>query len=88
MAKRIILVVSTVLLLSACAAPPETPLLEQNPSGFWSGIWHGLILTFSFIGSLFSENIVIYDIDNNGGWYDFGFLLGAGFFFGGSGAAR
>jgi hypothetical protein len=28
----------------------------------------------------------IYEIHNNGGWYNFGFLLGVSIFFGGSGS--
>ena len=31
-----------------------------------------------FIGSLFFDDIAMYAINNNGGWYDFGFVLGAG----------
>lgn len=49
-----------------------------EPSGFWSGLWHGLISFFTFIGSLFNENVAMYDINNTGGWYDFGFLIGVG----------
>ena len=52
-----------------------------DPCGFWEGLWHGIILPFSFIGSLCSENINIYELNNNGGWYDFGFCIGVGAFF-------
>lgn len=41
-------------------------------------MWHGLIIVFSFFGSIFSDDIAIYAIYNNGGWYDFGFVLGVG----------
>ena len=50
----------------------------QDPVGFWYGLWHGIICPFAWIGSLFSEDISIYAIYNNGGWYDFGFILGIG----------
>ena len=57
--------------------------------GFWGGLWHGLITPFSFIGELFSDNISVYASNNNGGWYDFGFLLGVGGLgFGGSKAKK
>ena len=45
-----------------------------NPVGFW----HGIILPISWFVSLFSDNYAIYAIYNNGGWYDFGFVLGCG----------
>jgi len=46
--------------------------------GFWSGLWHGIIAPFAWIGSLFSSEIAIYAVNNNGGWYDFGFIIGIG----------
>lgn len=46
--------------------------------GFWGGVWHGAICQISFIGSLFSDNIAVYAVNNNGGWYDFGFVGGLG----------
>ena len=49
--------------------------------GFWGGVWHGMISTFSFIGSLFSDDIAIYAISNNGAWYNFGFVGGLGVIF-------
>ncbi len=64
--------------LAACASASPTPPPGADVAGFWSGLWHGLILPFSFIGSLFSNNIGIYETVNNGGWYNFGFVLGVG----------
>lgn len=48
----------------------------EHTYGFWGGTWHGMISTVSFIGSLFSDDIAIYAVNNNGGWYDFGFVGG------------
>ncbi len=45
-------------------------------AGFWSGLWHGLTLPWSFIGQLFSDNIAMWAVANSGGWYNFGFFLG------------
>jgi hypothetical protein len=59
----------------------------DEPYGFWSGLWHGFIAPISFIASLFSDNIAMYAINNNGGWYDFGFVLGAGILSGGANKA-
>ena len=69
-----------IIAFSACAdvSPHAADAVTSNPYGFWSGLWHGWITTFSFIGSLFSDNIAIYAIDNNGVWYDLGFVLGIG----------
>jgi len=49
-----------------------------EPVGFWYGLWHGIIFPFAWIASLLWEEIAIYAIYNNGGWYDFGFFLGVG----------
>ena len=74
------------LILTGCA---DSMTFEQagnaEPVGFWYGLWHGLIIIFAWIGSLFSDDIAIYAIYNNGGWYDFGFILGVGGFGFGSG---
>jgi hypothetical protein len=50
-------------------------------------LWHGLIAPISFFGSLVSDNIAMYAMNNNGGWYDFGFVIGAGILFGGGSRA-
>jgi len=39
----------------------------------------------TFIISLFSKSVYVYEVHNNGGWYTFGFLMGASITFGGSG---
>lgn len=71
------------LLLSGCATQP--PPAAPDLPGFFSGLLHGFLILFSFIGSLFAD-YRIYAFPNSGGWYDFGFLLGATVFLGGSGA--
>ncbi len=58
-----------------------------KPAGFWAGFWHGLISPITFIISLFNPDVRIYEVNNNGGWYDFGFLLGISGTSGGSGSA-
>jgi hypothetical protein len=74
-----------VVLFTGCA---DVTLIEEctkvTPYGFLGGLWHGIIAPFAFIGSIFSDDIAIYAVNNNGGWYDFGFVLGAGILFGGS----
>lgn len=77
-----------VLLLSACAAGQNPYVDVASPdsevvAGFWRGLWHGIISPITFIISLFTESVNIYEVYNSGGWYDFGFVLGAGILFGG-----
>ena len=70
------------LLFSGCAnvSPNVNACVTDDPYGFFGGLWHGMIVPFSWIGSLFSDNIAIYAYNNNGGWYDFGFVVGLGVF--------
>jgi len=65
--------------------------LEVRPSGgkaagFWAGVWHGLICPITFLVSLFSPSVRIYEVNNRGRWYDFGFIIGVSCAFGGGGS--
>jgi hypothetical protein len=71
------------LLLQSCATQPPPEVF--NPPGFLSGLLHGFLILFSFVASLFTD-YRIYAFPNSGGWYDFGYLLGAMAFLGGGGA--
>ena len=77
------------LILAACAAGPNElagAVSDQvEAAGFWLGLWHGFISPVTFIVSLFNHNVNIYEVYNNGGWYNFGFILGAMIIFGGGG---
>lgn len=91
----LVLAVSLVLLgLAGCAANPNELVNVPNDAGevagFWQGLWHGFISPFTFLISLFSKTVHIYEIHNNGGWYNFGFMIGVSAIFGGGGrgAAR
>lgn len=90
MRTKLFLAVLLILLLSACAAGvnPQVDVAggDGEIAGFWTGLWHGIIIPFTFIISLFSETVNVYEVFNSGGWYDFGFVLGAGTFLGGSGS--
>jgi hypothetical protein len=55
---------------------------EAKPAGFWAGFWHGNIAAITFVVSLFNKDVGIYETHNNGGWYNFGFLLGVSSLFG------
>lgn len=76
------------LALSACAGQVDAGVSEAaGTPGFGSGLWHGFIFPWAWIGSLFKDSIAVYAVPNSGGWYDFGFfigvtVLGGGSFFG------
>jgi hypothetical protein len=82
-----LLAIILVLAVAACAPGPNrlarTPGAEGKIAGFWLGVWHGLIAPITFIVSLFSDKVGIYDVHNSGSWYNFGFVLGAGLFLSG-----
>jgi hypothetical protein len=74
------------LVLSGCAAGPNAFVdTGTDPAGFWLGLWHGLIAPITFLISLFTSEVNIYEVRNNGNWYDFGFVLGISIAFGGVG---
>jgi hypothetical protein len=85
MKKQIITILALVILLmfSACTAQVHQ-ITVHNPAGFWLGLWHGIICPITFIISLFSDKITVWDIYNNGNWYTLGFLIGASISIGGS----
>ena len=72
------------LVVAGCATQP-IPSGTDLP-GFFSGLLHGFLIVFSFIGSLFTD-VRIYNFPNSGRWYDFGYIIGAAAFLGGSGAS-
>jgi hypothetical protein len=77
------------LVLAACAPEANPEVGGTDPAGFLFGLWHGFISPVTFIISLFTDNVNLYEVHNNGNWYDFGFVLGAGILFGGgAGGAR
>ncbi len=85
----IAVVILVLLVLAGCAAQTnaqvDTPAASGKPAGFLLGLWHGFISPVTFIISLFSKIVGIYEVHNNGGWYNFGFILGCSIIFGGGG---
>jgi hypothetical protein len=78
-----------VFAVAGCAPGPnqlaDSPDEQGRVAGFWQGLWHGFIVLFTFVISLFSDSVRMYDVHNSGNLYDLGFLLGMMAFFGGSG---
>ena len=81
-----------VLFAAGCTAGPNEmqhiPNASGEVAGFLMGLWHGFIALFTWVASLFLDNISVYEVHNNGGWYNFGFLLGVGAFSGGAASAK
>jgi hypothetical protein len=76
-----IFIIMAILALTGCADDMSLQqAITTDPVGFMHGLWHGFSLLFSSIGSIFVDDIAIYAIYNNGGWYDFGYFLGVGTF--------
>lgn len=84
----LLVIIALLMLMTSCADVEQIETcVTGKVYGFWNGLWHGLISPFAFIGSLFNDEIAIYAVNNNGGWYDFGFILGIGSLGGGSSAS-
>ena len=72
---RLLLLLSSALVLAACTAG-DPQFTEQSPAGFFYGLWHGVIAVITLIIHVFNENVLVYETNNIGGWYDLGFLMG------------
>jgi len=83
----LLLVVAATTLVSCAKVVPVEECVTGDLYGFWNGLWHGLIAPVTFIIGLFKEEVAMYAINNNGTWYDLGFLLGAAITFGGGSKA-
>ena len=85
-AARAAVMLAAVLVLAACAAGANTVAQANQPdaAGFRLGLWQGLISPITFLISLFNDHVNIYEVNNNGNWYDFGFMLGVALAFSGS----
>ena len=79
---KLFFAVPLVLLLGGCAAG-DAQFVQEEPADFWYGLWHGIISMIALIIHIFNDSVMVYEVNNNGGWYDFGFLLGVIFVWGG-----
>lgn len=65
-------------ILAITGSDSKYKLPDAIPAGFWAGFWHGIIAPLLFWFSLFMPGVRVYETNNGGRWYDFGFLLGVG----------
>ena len=73
--KTLLLILGILIVLVASCAANNTRY-DEVPAGFWAGLWHGLIIVVAFIISLFTDSVSIYEVNNSGGWYNFGYVFG------------
>jgi len=90
--RRIILIIAAVAIATlfiSCAPGPNNMTGTVNSSGelagFWMGLWHGCISFITFVISLFSDKVNVYEVHNKGNLYNLGFVLGIMIAYGGSG---
>lgn len=75
----IVFILVCTILLTNCAPGNERWNQNINPgkkAGFWAGLWHGMILIITFVVSLFTKEVGIYEVNNTGWPYNLGFILG------------
>ena len=85
----LVVVLLLLSILAGCAPGANqskgTPTEHHGVAGFWLGVWQGLIAPLVFVASLFKNDLSIYEVHNNGAWYNLGYLFGLACFFGGGG---
>jgi hypothetical protein len=82
----VLVLTSSALLLASCAAGANPAAGGSDSAGFWLGLWQGFIAPIAFLVSLFNHHVGIYEVHNNGAWYDFGYIVGLTIFFSGPAA--
>jgi len=69
-----VIVSGLVLLITSCM-PGGGEYGTKHLAGFFTGVWHGWIAPVSIIIGFFDANVRVYEINNTGWWYDFGFYI-------------
>lgn len=69
-----LILILTFGLLSACM-PNPSEAMGKSPAGFFKGVWHGWIAPLSLIVGFFNDTTRVYEPNNTGWWYDFGFYM-------------
>lgn len=82
-----VMLLAVALLFSSCL-PGDGRNSVERPANFLSGIWHGWIAPISIIAGIFNPKIRVYEPNNTGWWYDFGFYMAVISGFGGLALSR
>ncbi len=70
----LVLFVMLAVLVSSCM-PGSDASRMKSPAGFFMGVWHGWVAPVSLVVGLFNPSIRVYESENTGWWYDFGFYI-------------
>ena len=73
---RLGILAALTLALTACIAKQSGAAVSPSGPGFLEGVLHGFIFPVAWIVSLFTDDIAVYAVPNNGGWYNFGYFIG------------
>jgi hypothetical protein len=82
-----LLILMVLLMLTGCVPGDGTSKVDK-PAGFFWGVWHGWIAPISLIIGIFDKKVRIYEVFNNGWWYDLGFYVAIISGFGGISLSR
>lgn len=83
----LIMIAVLAMMLTGCM-PGDEKYTQDDPAGFFWGIWHGWIAPLSLIFGFFNDTTRIYELNNSGLWYDFGFYIAIISGFGGFSLSR
>jgi len=83
-----VMLMLALLMVTASCAPGTSHFQQERSAGFFWGIWHGWIAPVSLIWHIFDHSVRIYETNNTGGWYDFGFYIAVVGGFGGFAFSR
>ncbi len=84
----LILLIAVLMLILAGCFPGGGLYSPGDRAGFFSGVWHGWIAPVSLILGLFTDSVTVYEPNNTGWWYDFGFYIAVIAGFGGIALSR
>ena len=84
----VICIILILLITIAGCAPGSGTYHSNRKAGFFSGVWHGWIAPVSLIIGIFNSSIRVYETNNTGWWYDFGFYMAVIAGFGGLSLTR
>lgn len=83
----VLLVAGLTLTLVSCF-PGTGAATPDDRAGFFTGVWHGWIAPLSLIIGIFNCDVRLYEVNNTGWWYDFGFYIAVIAGFGGLALSR